>query len=280
MQHCSSEACLDIPVDVVDLIMRELARKKDLETLKACSLACRSLLPICQKHVFATIKLDFSKQFAPQFRQLVKQNPALAGYVRGLHYIDVFNHISEEGALILRQFHRVNSFRFGFTGFTPYIAKQDWEEMPKSLRTSLCSFIQANNIVELYLSKIKNLPVSLFLHFPALSSLGLSYVRVADSLLPIMFPGQEVVPSLSSLNLGYGSLDTVWKLLGSGKAESRSILDLTQLSDLMVQAETRDAMKITKYILKATENIKTVRLEGDLVLSDHPCPFIDLSFSR
>jgi hypothetical protein len=204
----------------------------------------------------------------------VKWNQALAGYVRSLRYIDVPNNNNERGASVLRHFHLVNSFTLGFTNPTSYdVIEQDWEEMPKFFRTSLCSFIQANDIVELNLFNIKNLPMSLLLHFPVLSSLSIHQVHVADSPLPITFPCEEVIPSVSSLNIGDGSLATVWEILGSRKAESCSILDLTQLNELSVQVEDPGAMEIIKYILKTTENIKTVTLQGELILSDLSCSY-------
>jgi len=260
--YSGDEAGLDIPLDVVELIMQELARKKDLETLKACALASRSFRSTCQQHIFATVKLDFSKQLTPQFWRLLQQTPAIGGYVRNLGYIDAVNNNSTSGAPILGQLHLVNSFKFGFKDSNSGPREQDWEEMNKSLRTSLCRFIHANNIVELYLFNIKNLPMSFLLHFPALSSLNVHQVRIADSPLPITFPSQEVIPRLSSLFVQFGSLITLRKLLGSGKVASRSILDLTQLNELSVQAEEPGAMELIKCILKTTENIKIMTLQG------------------
>lgn len=257
----------DIPLDVVELIMKELAKDDDMETLQSCSLACRHFRSICQQHIFAAIKLDFSKRpfknpLASRFRRLVDRNPSIARYVRSLDYVELFD--SKRGAPVLRRFNHVNSFTFGFNNFDPlFPPRQDWDRMSMSLKTSLCCFIHANNIVELHLFNIENLPMSLLLHFPALSLLDIYQVNVVDSSLPVTFPGKEVTPRLSSLTVRAGTLLTVWDLLGS---ESGSIIDLRQLKELSVcTQEELGAMEIIHYILRTTENIETVRLAGTLV---------------
>jgi hypothetical protein len=114
--------------------------------------------------------------------------------------------------------------------------------------------------------------MSLLLHFPALSLLEIYQVNVADSSLPVTFPGKEVIPRLSSLTVRAGTLVTVWDLLGSGFAESSPIVDLRQLKELSVcTQEEPNAMEIINHILKTTENIKIVRLSGKLVSFAFPC---------
>ncbi|KIM42781.1 hypothetical protein M413DRAFT_10245 [Hebeloma cylindrosporum] len=164
----------------------------------------------------------------PRFRQLVDRNPSLADHVRTLEYID-FKH-TRRGAPGLRRFRRVHSFTLGFKDIDiQRPGRQNWEKLSPSLRQTICSFIQANNIVNLCLRNIKNWPMSLFLHFPALSSLDIYRVGVANSPLPIPRPRAEVSPKLSSLSVGKGSIHTVWDLLGSGRAESGAIIDFTKL---------------------------------------------------
>lgn len=259
---------LEVPLDIVELIMEELAKEEDIETLKTCSLACRHFRPICQRRIFAAISLDFSKRhfrknpLAPRFRRLVDRNPSIVGYVRSLDYVDLFD--SKRGAPVLRRFRHIKSFTFGFNDYDPlFPPQQDWEKMTISLRTSLHFFIQANNIVELCLFNIQNLPMSFLLHFPALLLLDMFQVAVAHAPFPITFPGKRVVPKISSLIVRTGSLSTVWELLGEGGMESGSILDLTNLSELSVSSEDSNAMEIVRHILKTTENIKTVSLSGE-----------------
>jgi len=240
-----------------------------METMKTCSLACRHFRPICQRHIFAAIRLDFSKRhfrknpLAPRFRRLMDRNPSISRYVRSLDYVELFD--SKRGAPVLRRFRHVKSFTFGFSDYDPsFPPQQDWEKMTISLRTSLYFFIKANNIVELCLFNIQNLPMSFLLYFPALSLLDIYQVSVAHAPFPITFPGKPVAPRISSLIIRPGSLSTVWELLGEGSVESGSILDLKELSELSVSSEDSNAMEIVRHILKTTENIKTVTLSGAL----------------
>lgn len=110
--------------------------------------------------------------------------------------------------------------------------------------------------------------MSLFLHFPALSSLDIYRVGVANSPLPIPRPRAEVSPKLSSLSVGKGSIHTVWDLLGSERAESGAIIDFTKLSRVVIRLEPEDddddpgAMETIGHILKATECISMLMLSG------------------
>ena len=123
--------------------------------------------------------------------------------------------------------------------------------------------------------------MSLFLHFPALSFLEIYQVNVVDSSLPFTFPGKEVTPKLSSLNVRAGSLLTIWDLLGSGLAESSSIIDLSQLKQLTVCTEEElGAMEIINHIFRTTENITTVRLSGMIVSFAFPMSLLSPSFVR
>jgi hypothetical protein len=81
--------------------------------------------------------------------------------------------------------------------------------------------------VQLQLFNIENLPMSFLLLFPSLLLLDIYQVSVADSPFPITLSEKQLVPRLCSLFVQTASFFTVWKLLGEGRAESSSVLDLT-----------------------------------------------------
>lgn len=264
------EGKIDIPLDIIELIMEKLAEDKDMEALKRSSLTCRSFRSICQQHIFATIKLDFSKPpfenpLASRFRQLADRKPFIASYVRTLEYVDLVG--SRREAPVLRQFSRVNAFTFGFKDEFPLRSgppKQDWDKAPTSLQSSLYSFIQANNITQLYLFNIGNFPKYLLLHLPALSLLGICRVNFTDSSPSATFIGNEVTPKLSFLIAQLGQdLLTVRDLLGWGLANSRSMIDIRRLKQFVARTEDQPAaMRIIGQLLKATESIESLMLSG------------------
>lgn len=267
------EGNTDIPLDVIELIMEELAKDDDMEALKSCSLACRSFRSICQQHIFASIKFDFSKPpfenpLASRFRRLADRKPSIARYVRILQYIEVVD--SKREAAVLRRFSHVKFFTLAFdvedpSPLNPDPPPQDWNRTTVSLQTSFCSFIQANNITRLYLCNIENFPKSLLLYIPALSILSIYRVTVADSPPPFTFIGKQMPPRVSILNAQLGEdLPTVRDLLGSGFAESSSMVDIRHLKQFIARTDDQPAaMEIIGQILKATESIEKLMLSGN-----------------
>ena len=99
----------DLPLDVCGIIIDILASDRHdpgLNSVKKCSLVCQSFLPLCRKHIFATIKIDDPPgtlepshsdsddghsdsdegphHVLEEFMELIKHTPGIGNYIHHL----------------------------------------------------------------------------------------------------------------------------------------------------------------------------------------------------
>ena len=78
-----------LPLEVVNLIIDDLAKYNQLSSIKACALVCHSFLPLCRKHIFASVTLNARQSFSPtsdDLNHLLSNSPHLAVYILNLDY--------------------------------------------------------------------------------------------------------------------------------------------------------------------------------------------------
>jgi hypothetical protein len=79
-----------LPLEVVNLIIDDLAKHNDkLSSIKACALVCHSFLPLCRKHIFASVTLNERQPSSPtsdDLNYLLSNSPHLAVYILNLDY--------------------------------------------------------------------------------------------------------------------------------------------------------------------------------------------------
>ena len=78
-----------IPLEIHETIIDLLAEDdKNFVPIKAYSLVCRTFLPLCRKHIFASIVLNHGPR-SPTTRmleRLISASPEIANYIRKLYY--------------------------------------------------------------------------------------------------------------------------------------------------------------------------------------------------
>ena len=123
---------LDILLYIIDLLA--VGDDEDVKSLQMLSQACKSMVPLCRKHLFSSIRL-ISESKSERFSDLLSKNPDIARYVRNLYYS--FFHIP--------QAHELNTIEI-LKERSPLHAIQlssrrdwDWNDFPESIRSSLVS---------------------------------------------------------------------------------------------------------------------------------------------
>ena len=86
---------IHLPLDVIHLIISDLARNEDIGSLRACALTCKAILPLARKRIFATIELDNLDECEPgerppsnRFERLLASDPSIGDFVRSLKYVE------------------------------------------------------------------------------------------------------------------------------------------------------------------------------------------------
>ena len=83
-----------LPLEVLERIIDDVAKYNDdlidsLSSIKACALVCHSFLPLCRKHIFASVTLNARHPSSPtsnDLNHLLSNSPHLAVYIRNLDY--------------------------------------------------------------------------------------------------------------------------------------------------------------------------------------------------
>lgn len=74
---------IQLPTELVDLIVDVLAAEHDRRDLLTCALVCRDISSLCRKRIFRIISLDSQTKFAWLYA-FIGRDPAIASYIRHL----------------------------------------------------------------------------------------------------------------------------------------------------------------------------------------------------
>jgi hypothetical protein len=251
---------IHLPIDIIHLIISELASDGDIGSLGAFSLTCKAILSLARKHIFATIELDNLDECEPgerpssnRFERLLKSDPSIADYVRRFKYVEFLN--SDHDRPRWPALRNVTSLKFGFDYHAGYLSP-DQGHIAAPLKTSLRHFISSNCIKELSLYNI-SFPVSLFHEMPHLTSLeisNLTFVDVADR-------GCLQKAKLTRL--------LICKIRTQAR-DLRSLLggtfDLSQLQELsmefLVFEPSHDLEDVLEDFISASEQLRTLSYQG------------------
>ena len=127
-----------LPLDILLYIIDILAGRddEDVKSLRILSQVCKSMVPLCRKHLFSSLLLGCDSS-SERFGNLLSKNPDIARYVRSLNY-RVNKPISEHELNILDVLKERSSLQWISLSST----STDWNSFPESIRSSLVSLIQ------------------------------------------------------------------------------------------------------------------------------------------
>jgi hypothetical protein len=253
MTHTSSD--IQLPFDVIHLIISELANDADMGSMKACSLTCKTILPLARKHIFAKVEIHNSYGYVRwkkpplnRFKWLLDSDPSIADYIRSFEYVEYNDHYSPPWPVL----RNATSLKFDAG-----LWKKGWGKLAGSLRTSFVNFISSNSITELYLFCISDFPISIFLQIPCLVRLEIHYLSFVDTKDP--HPGSFQKTKLTRFLINDISVEDLRVLLG-GPA---TMFDLTQLQELSIgfPNESLDA-DVVDSLISSSGMLRTLNIRG------------------
>ena len=242
----------DCPLEVAAEIIATLDNQDDL---KACSLTCRSLLPLCRAFIFGYIEFSIRGHII-SFGRLLDSNPSLSDYVRNLVYEIRFQDCDDDNvSRILKQFRRLHSFCL--------IGDQenhtDWDTLPQPFLDSLLHITLLPSITSLEIFCFKVFPITLFSLCPNLTSLALS--DISDDSVVEYKSILNKVPQLSSLELDLRD-SKLGKLVGVDQSNGFPVFDIFNLRSLSVFVEEYSDLAAFHALLNATNKLETLEYIG------------------
>ena len=182
---------LDIFLHIIDLLAG--GDDKDIKSLQILSQACKSMVPLCRKYLFSSLRLrnelDSERLNSEHVHDLPSKNPDIACYVRRLNF-RVYNptdHELNSRLDILKERSSLQSIELSSPGL-------DWNNLPESIRSSLLSLIQLPTVTQLDIYSFEGFPAT------ALSGCSnLIYLQLGDLELVPQAPEVNQVISRSKI---------------------------------------------------------------------------------
>ena len=284
VQHSTMSSVL--PFDIIAQIIDVVGEMKDTNLLKELSLISHSFLPICSKHLFATVELhDAFPRFhvassKKGFVKLLKTRPDVIKYIRKLTYkVGECYHFQSVPAVypnfgnddrdlspilpnLLRKISRLNSL-------TIIGSKWDWNILDSSLTSAFLYLMHLPTINHIDLSSIQDFPLFSFTPSVNLRRFDISYLmrfdRSEEDSSPEIVVQSEMMPQIREFHTTSSEMVTT-KLLRAKRQDGSPAFNFTDLRRLSIWLEDEWNLRYFLQNAKLLENLHlSVRPEGSLV---------------
>ena len=160
-------------VGIIDLLAD--GDDEDVKSLRILSQVCKSMVPLCRKHLFSSLNLHRESD-SERFSGLLLKNPDIARYVKSFHYAVCHLPISVHELnilLILKKRSSLQSIRVQ--------SAMAWNNLAESIRSSLVSLIQLPTFTSLSIESFKGFPSTALSGCGNLNHLQLGGLNLATS---------------------------------------------------------------------------------------------------
>ena len=161
---------VEIPQDIIDNVIAALG--KDKRSLKQCALASSSFLLPSRKLLFYSITFGSSVEACHRLHQVLVQNPPIRSFVRRITVSPKLTFDKSLLAILQLPFCHLEEFSLS------YRQAVNWSGFSSELKDALSALIHLPTFKILYLEKIDNVPITLFLGIVHLTKLHLRSVSL------------------------------------------------------------------------------------------------------
>jgi hypothetical protein len=243
---------VNLPFDVLHTIIEMLRNDEnpDFATIQFFSQTCRSLLPVCRRHLFSAIWLksridgaDVANEIharpgnleptlhigATSLTNLVASSPDIAGYIREFVFYPHASNSGDETLLsLLQKFDRLEKLHFRHHHNKRYDSYEDWDALDVSLQIAMEDLVyqQRRTLTHLFFTDHISIPISILhplacLHTFYLFDSTMYTDVIADPPAPLQLTSFK-------FTAGYSAVQSLFEGVRPG------ILDLSQLQILTV----------------------------------------------
>jgi hypothetical protein len=255
-----------LPLEILLYILDLLAAGDDgdIKSLQILSQTCKSMVPLCRKHLFSSLRLH-TRLDSERFSDLLSRIPDIARYVTSLNYAvydsPIYDH--ELNILDILKEHSLQSIEL----LSPLGFIRDWRKFPESIRSSLVCLIQLPTVTHLSIKSFKGFPATALSRCSNLIDLRLAKLR-----LEIAPPSPEVnqvisrskIPTPVSLYTRPGAYNGLTVLLNSASLHAGGpVVDFSRLQKADFNVDRPGDIGHISELIKATTRLQYIYIGSE-----------------
>ena len=257
-----------VPLDIIENIIDILINDYDgLECIKAFSLTCRAILPLCRTHMFSFIRIFINadtridvKEMAHSstaFEQLLLETPEIATYILQLE-ITLNGTMSESTHFFdhVPQLTRLQSLDLNCFDFESLWSPTHWNDIPSSIQRTLLIFIHLPTLTHLTLGWIQDFPISNLTPCNNLKRLSAKELCLTSKHDLVSSPSYKPI-QLQALDINLASLSVDVR-----SSRGWLALDLTWLEKICVELSEQHDTFLIREIIRKSLQLRDISLTG------------------
>jgi len=245
---------LDILLYIIDLLAAD-RNYEDIKSLKILSQVCKSMVPLCRKHLFSSLILH-SELDSERFSNLLSKNPDIARYVRFLVYV-VYNPISDHELNVLDMLKKRSPLQ------SIQLSSLSWNaDLPELMRSSLVFLIQLPTVTFLNIHTFEGFPATALSGCGNLIDLHLGKLNMAPPEVNQVI-SRSKIPTPASLVISSDSYGSAALLNSASLHAGGPIVDFSRLQKVMFDVECRGGMDQINGLIKVTTRLEGFYLNGE-----------------
>ncbi|KDR68825.1 hypothetical protein GALMADRAFT_256698 [Galerina marginata CBS 339.88] len=265
-------AVIPIPFDILESIVELIGVDEDTKSLKAVSLACYAMVPLCRKFLFSSVRLSRgdAQKGSLYIGELLSMSPDIAQYVTKLRYL--LHDTNDADRMVLDLLKERSSLR------SLHLRGEDlsdWLAFPAPVRSAVIYILQSHPIALLDICHIRKFPGTVLSFCKHLTDIQLMWVEMATE-EPTHFSNQSRIPTPTGLkNMGgYGALEFLMRITDSRVGPT---VDFSQLKDAMLEVEMPADEPIIEGLLEIATQLESLSIILDPIHIRRPLRLISLN---
>ena len=243
-----------LPLDIFLIIVDLLADgdNENIKSLRILSQTCKSMVPLCRKHLFSSLRLR-GELNSERFSDLLSKNPDIARYVRNLNYRIYLLHISGHDLNILnmlKECSSLQSIELSSSG-----KWNSWNTLTESVRSSLVSLIQLPTVTFLHIHTFDGFPATALSGCGNLIDLKLGEINLAPPEVNQVI-SRSKIPAPVSLYIDTDTYGLAALLKSASLDAGNPIIDFSRLQKAEFEVQSRDDLDQANEVIKVTTRLE------------------------
>ena len=274
-----------LPLEVLERIIDEAAENdlsdipqfyNKLSSIKSCALVCHSFLPLCRKHIFASVALNAQRPYSPtsdNLDYLLSNSPHLAVYIRKLKYfVTKREFVAKRLLWLLPMFKKLVKLRklsiiYSPAGVSARGKVLDW--MSSSVRKVLLPLLHFPTLTSIKLSSIDNFPLADLAYCVNLKKLKILDLECSNGVGKFLETLPTAPVMLERLEIRR-SIKHVQQLCDARRPDGKPIIDFSSLKEISATATRLDSLTELFGMCRNLHKIELGRMSLSLPYCLHP----------